>query len=117
MRREHHRLFSPAIGAELDVLVFGHDGPPVLVFPSSEGAHHEYEDYWMTRVLGPLLEEGGLRLYCVGSYDSESWYGEHRPLHDRAYRHALYENWIMEQVVPAIGVDVGDPDVRLAATG
>jgi len=117
MRREHCRLFSPAIGAELDVLTFGHAGPPVLVFPSSEGAHHEYEDYWMVDVLAPWLAEGGLRLYCVGSYDSESWYAEHRPLHDRAYRHTLYEDWIMKQVVPAIAADVGDESVRIAATG
>jgi len=117
MRREHVRLHSPAIGRELDLLAFGHAGVPVLVFPSSEGAHHEYEDYLMVRVLSHLIEAGRLRLYCVSSFDSESWYGKHLPLHERAWRHSLYENWIMGQVVPAICSDIGDHNVRLTVTG
>jgi len=117
MRREHVKLFSPAVGRELDLVAYGRDGLPVLVFPSSEGAFHEYEDYWMVRVLTSLIDAGKLRLYCVGSYDSESWYNKQSPLHERAWRHSLYENWIMNQVVPAIASDIGDPKVRLTTTG
>jgi len=117
MRREHVKLHSPAIGRDMDLLAFGHAGLPVLVFPSSEGAYHEYEDFLMIRVLTPLIEAGKLRLYCVGSYDSESWYGKHHPLHERAWRHTLYEHWIMNQVVPAIMADTKDKNVRLTVTG
>ena len=117
MRRTHVRLHSPAIGRELDLLAFGHDGLPVLVFPTSEGAHHEYEDYWMVRVLAPWLESGRLRLYCVSSYDSESWYARHLSPSQRAWRHHLYEDWIMNQVVDAIDHDVGRPRVSLVTTG
>jgi esterase/lipase superfamily enzyme len=117
MRREHVRIHSPAIGRELDLLAFGHAGLPVLVFPSSEGAYHEYEDYWMIRVLSHLIEAGKLRLYCVSSFDSESWYSKSLPLHERAWRHSLYENWVMNQVVPAICSDIGDSEARLTVTG
>ncbi len=89
----------------------------MLVFPSSEGSFHEYEDRGMVAALSPWIEAGRLRLYCVGSYDSESWYGRHLPLHERAWRHSLYENWIMNQVMPAIARDIGDAKTQAWVTG
>jgi esterase/lipase superfamily enzyme len=37
MHREHHRWFSPALGREMELLVFGHSGARVIVFPTSQG--------------------------------------------------------------------------------
>ena len=78
MRREFVSLYSPDIGRDMHMLMFhsggGSGGLPVLVFPTSEGAFHEYEDFGMVGVLAPLIDAGKLRLYCVASYDSESWY-------------------------------------------
>ena len=117
MRREHIKDFSPSLDREMNLIVYGHAGLPVLVFPSSEGKATDYEGFGMVEALAPLIESGKLRLYCVDSYDSESWYGKHRPLHERAWRHTLYEKWVMDSAVAAIGRDVGDPRVRLVATG
>jgi esterase/lipase superfamily enzyme len=117
IRREHARFFSPAIGRELDVIAYGHAGQPVLVFPSSEGKANDYEGFGMVDALSPLLRAGKLRLYCVDSYDSESWWSKRRPPHERASRHTLYEDWIMNHVLPAIRRDGRDPKARLIATG
>ena len=119
MRRELIQLHSPAIGRELPVHIYGHAGLPVLVFPSSEGTANQYEDFGMVDALAPLIEAGKLRLYCVASHDSQSWYGRHRPPHERAHQHSLYEDWIINQVIPGICRDVGQPGagVRLTATG
>ena len=46
-RREHARLFSPAIGRELDIIAYGDAGTPVLVFPSSEGSATDFEGFGM----------------------------------------------------------------------
>lgn len=117
MRRQQITLPSPAIKRDLPVFTYGHAGIPVLVFPSSEGSVNQYEDFGMVGVLAPLIEAGKLRLYCVASHDSESWYGRNRPLHERAHQHGLYEDWIINQVVPFIGRDTGDKKARLIATG
>lgn len=101
----------------MSMIAYGHAGMPVLVFPSSEGKASDYEGFGMIEAVAPLIEAGRLRLYCVDSYDSESWYGRHRPLHERAWRHSLFERWILESVVPAIARDVGDPAVELLTTG
>lgn len=117
MRRQHVRSFNQALGREMNVIAYGHGGLPVLVFPSSEGKAGDFENFGMVATLSPLIDAGSLTLYCVDSYDSESWYGRHRPLHERAWRHSLFENWIMNDVVPAIGRDVGDPGAQLTTTG
>lgn len=117
MRRQHLAEHSPTLERHMNLIAHGHAGMPVLVFPSSEGRASDYEGFGMVDALAPLIEAGKLRLYCVDSYDSESWYGKQRPLHERAWRHSLYEDWIMKQVVPAIERDVGSADVRLATTG
>ena len=35
--RDHHELYSPAIGAAGTVVAYGHYGRPVLAFPSEGG--------------------------------------------------------------------------------
>jgi len=73
--RDHHRWFSRSLNRDMDLLVFGHAGPPVVVFPTSMGAFFEYEDRGMVGALADKLRHGGLRLFCVSSVDGESWYG------------------------------------------
>jgi esterase/lipase superfamily enzyme len=102
----------------MDIIAYGDGGTPLLVFPSSEGSATDYEGFGMVGALAPLIESGKLRLYCVGSYDSESWWSKHRPAHERAWRHTLYEDWIINQALPAIKRDIGrNGHTRLLTTG
>jgi len=117
MRREHVKDFSSTLGRDMSLIAYGHAGLPVLVFPSSEGKASDYEGFGMIGALAKFIESGKVRLYCVDSYDSESWYGKHRPVQERAWRHSLYEKWVMNTAVAAIARDVGDEDVRLTTTG
>jgi hypothetical protein len=44
------RWHSPALGREMELLVFGHGGARMLVFPTSQGRFFEWEDRgWSTR--------------------------------------------------------------------
>jgi esterase/lipase superfamily enzyme len=102
MTRDHHRWYSNALGRDMDLLVFGHAGPPVIVFPSSMGAFFEYEDRGMVGALQHKLERGSLQLYCVSSVDSESWYATAKHPRQRIDRHLQYEAYILGDVVPLI---------------
>jgi len=100
MHREHQRWFSPSLGRDMELLIFGHGGARVLVFPSSMGRFYEWEDRGMIAALGEHLERGWLQLYCVDSVDSESWYNEFaHPVH-RAIRHGHYESYLLHEVLP-----------------
>lgn len=93
----------------MELLVFGHSGPPLIVFPTSMGAYFEYEDRGMIGALGDKLEQGGLRLVCVSSVDGESWYNKRIPPRHRLERHRRYEDYILNEVVPLLR-HIGQPD-------
>jgi esterase/lipase superfamily enzyme len=102
MHREYHHWFSRALHREMELLVFGHDGPVTLVFPTSMGAFFEYEDRGMVAALHDKLNRGGLRLFCVSSVDGESWYNRRAHPRHRIMRHLQYEDYILNDVVPLI---------------
>jgi esterase/lipase superfamily enzyme len=103
------KLWSPAIGAEGDLVAYGSHGRPVLVFPSEAGEAWQFEDRGMVDAVANLVDEGRVKLYCVGSYDAESWSNGAIALEERARNHERYEDWVVHQVVPWIFDDCGGP--------
>lgn len=102
MHRAHHKWHSRSLGRDMDLLVFGHAGPPMIVFPSSMGAFFEYEDQGMVGAVAEKLAHGQLQLFCVSSVDSESWYNRRIHPRHRIRRHLQYEDYILADVVPLI---------------
>lgn len=100
MNREHHRWYSPSLNRDMELLVFGHSGARVLVFPTSQGRFFEWEDRGMMGTLRHHLDNGWLQMYCVDSVDSESWYCNWAHPSGRAYRHVQYDNYLMNEVLP-----------------
>ena len=100
MHREHTRWFSPSLGRDMDLLIFGHAGARVLVFPTSMGRFFEWEDRGMIGTLAEDLERGWLQLFCVDSVDEESWYAKHRHPAIRAQRHARYDSYLEHELIP-----------------
>jgi esterase/lipase superfamily enzyme len=100
MHREHQRWRSPALGRDMDLLIFGHGGARVLVFPTSMGRFFEWEDRGMMNALAEHIENGWLQLYCVDSVDSESWYAKNIHPAERARRHEAYERYLLHEVLP-----------------
>lgn len=84
----------------MELLIFGHAGARVLVFPTSLGKFYEWEDRGMIAALGEHLERGWLQLFCVDSVDAESWYARWAHPGGRAWRHVQYENYLTNEVVP-----------------
>jgi esterase/lipase superfamily enzyme len=84
----------------MELLVVGHSGARVLVFPTSKGHFYEWEDRGMMQVLGHHIEQGWLQLYCVDSVDAESWYARWKHPGARAWRQVQYENYLIHEVLP-----------------
>jgi esterase/lipase superfamily enzyme len=114
MHREHVRWYSPRLERDMDLLVFGHAGARMLVFPSSMGKFFEWEDQGMIGTLSEHLERGWLQLYCVDSVDSDSWYAKWKHPSDRAFHHSRYDAYLRDEVVP---LTQGNPNPFLITTG
>jgi esterase/lipase superfamily enzyme len=87
------------------VLAYGHYGRPLLAFPSENGEARDWEERGMVDALAPLLEAGRLKLYCVPSFDRESWTRQDLQLEERAQRHGHYEWWVLTRLVPFVQAD------------
>jgi esterase/lipase superfamily enzyme len=107
MNRKSAELWSEAIVAAGTVIRYGQWGRPVLVFPSEQGHAADFESNGMLAAAGGLIEAGRVKVYCVDSYDAQSWSNREIPLEDRAPRHEAYESWILGSVLPWIYADCG----------
>ena len=102
MRRDYHKWFSPSLGRDMELLVYGHGGVPAIVFPTSCGRFFEFEDQGMVGALREKLEQGRVQLYCVDSVDSESWYNRQVEPRWRIARQMQYERYVMDEVLPLL---------------
>lgn len=102
MNVEYHKWWSPSLGRDMELKVFGHSGKPVLVFPAAGGRFYEYEDFGMVEAVRPFLDAGRIVLFTVDSVDSESWLNPWVPLPERARRHLDYDRYVTTEVVPFI---------------
>ncbi len=84
----------------MELLIFGHGGARVLVFPTSMGRFFDWEDRAMTVAMGEHLDKGWIQMVCVDSVDMESWYNKQIPPAERAARHAQYDRYLLTEVLP-----------------
>jgi esterase/lipase superfamily enzyme len=86
----------------MELLIFGHAGTPLLVFPTSMGRFFDYESRGMIQAVEDKYESGQLQAFCVDSVDAESWYNKAVPPRERAHRHTEYDRYLIEEVLPFI---------------
>lgn len=115
VKREYHSWHSPALGRAMELLVVGHAGARVLVFPTSLGKFYEWEDRGMLGLFHEEIRNGWLQFFCVDSIDAESWYARHKHPAERAWRHMQYERYILDEVMPLMRQL--NPTSYLIATG
>src|SRR4051812_21146637 len=113
MKRDYRKWWSPALEREMELLVFGERGTPVIVFPTSMGRFYQWEDFGMIEHMRTRIDEGWLQLWCVDSIDGESLYAKTKTWQQRATRYLGYELYVLDEVVPAIRAE-NDVDFLIA---
>ena len=102
MNIEYRSFYSSNLNREMPFKIYGHAGKPMLVFPSSGGSFHEYEDFNMIDVIWPFIENGDITVYSASSVDSESWLNHDLHSHDKAIIHNNYGKYIIDELLPMI---------------
>ncbi len=115
MNREYHKWHSDELRRDMEMLVFGQAGKPMVVFPTSMGRFFEYEDRGMIQAIRNQLGRSALHAFCVDSVDSESWYNKNIAPRERVLRHNQYERYIIEEVIPFMRLK--NPSRELIVTG
>lgn len=96
------------------MLVFGHSGYPVILFPTSQGRYFENKDFKLVESASHLINEGRIKIYCPDGIDGESWYNYSIHPSDRVKTHNGYENLILYDVIEAAKYQTGSNKVALA---
>ena len=100
MNREYFRWYSPRLHRDMELLIFGHSGAKVLMFPTREGRFFEYEQLGLVASLADKVNAGQLQLFCVEGLANESFYNHHSYPVDRLRRHVAFEDYILNEVLP-----------------
>jgi esterase/lipase superfamily enzyme len=109
MHRQYHKWYSHRLGRDMELLVFGHAGAKVLVFPTREGRFYDYENWGLVDAIRHSIDGGHIRLFCVDGVDSESLYCVSAPPPARTERHRQYESYILHEVIPFMLSENGVP--------
>src|SRR5205814_7657409 len=95
-RRRHTRCLSDWSSdvCSSDLSVFGHWGPPMIVFPTSGGDEWECERQSMIAALGDAIEGGRVKLYCVNTNHGDSFANRGRSEERRVGKECRARRWV-----------------------
>jgi esterase/lipase superfamily enzyme len=83
----------------MEMLVFGHNGYPIILFPTAKGRYYECKDSGLITSISDLIDSGQIKVYCPDGYDSESWYNYTINPADRVKNYTNYELAILYDVI------------------
>jgi esterase/lipase superfamily enzyme len=103
VKEQHIHWHSPILGKEMDLLIFGESGYPIIIFPTSMGSYTQNKDFHLVDSVSWFVENNLVKIFTPSSIDNDSWYNSNIHPADRARNHVLYDRFVMEEVVyPAL---------------
>lgn len=114
MKEEYRRWYTPYLSRDMEMLIFGHYGYPVILFPTSQGRYYENKDFHMIESVEWFIETGKIKIYCPDSIDGMSWYNKSIHPADRVNTHMGYERFIINEVFEMAMHDCRTSNVAVA---
>ena len=102
MEMQYGKVYSQALGREMEYKIYGHAGKPVLFVPCQDGRFFDFENYRMTEVWGPWLESGQVMVMAIDTIDLETWSDQSRDPCWRIRRHEDWMRYITQEAAPCI---------------
>jgi esterase/lipase superfamily enzyme len=93
---------STALGAHMEICVYGHYGPALLLFPFDGEDYLSAEQHELIAHVTQQLDEGRIKIYTINAIDSQSWLNDNITPRQKSIRHQQYNRYIREEVVPFI---------------
>jgi len=100
MEMQYFKDYSPCLGQEMELKVYGHAGRPVLFIPCQDGRFFDFENYKMTDVWAPWIESGQVMVFAVDTIDKETWSNKTGDPGWRIWRHEQWMRYLVDEVQP-----------------
>jgi len=115
--KESTTWYSPRVGREVTTVRWGHFGKPVLIFPTAGGDAEEIERFHVIRVLQELIDAGRIKVYSCDSVAGSVLLKGEGNLRHQCAMWGRFQDFIRHELVPAIRMDCGDPEMGIIAAG
>ena len=102
MKTEYLTDYSPALGRDMECMVYGHAGRPVLYIPCQDGRFFDFGDFHMAETLAPWIESGQMIVFSVDTIDKETWSDRRGDPYWRARRHERWMDYLTRELAPRI---------------
>ena len=79
MQTYYTKWYSPSVGREMEIKVYGHAGRPVLFIPCQDGRFFDFENYRMTDAWAPWIESGQCMVFSIDTLDKETYSATYDP--------------------------------------
>jgi esterase/lipase superfamily enzyme len=93
----------------MELLIFGHEGPPVLFFPTRMARFYDYEDWGVINALKEKIVSGQIQLFCIDSFDKESFYCKTILPLERIKKYLQFEKYLLDELIPFISQENENP--------
>ena len=114
MREELFKWHSSNLNQEVEMLVFGHDGYPVILFATSMGSYHENKDQGLIESAKWYIDQGLIQIFCPSSVDKESFYNKKIHPVQRIQNHVWYDKMLCHEIVEKIRQNTSSGKVAVA---
>ena len=102
MDTHYEKWYSPSLGREMELKVYGRGGKPVLYIPCQDGRFFDFENFKMTDTWAPFIESGQTTVFSVDTMDKETWSDKTGDPYRRICRHEEWVSYLTNEVVPYI---------------
>lgn len=84
------------------MLVLGHWGYPILLFPTTLGSYYQAKDMGLIHAIETLINSGKYKIYCVETIDAESWYASYLSPAEKVKKHIKYDRFLANELISFI---------------
>ena len=94
------KFYAVPLGQDLEMIVYGHGGKPVLVFPSQDGVAADYNGFGMIDSVWDRVVRGDLQFFCIDSVDRRTVSDIYGNAYDRIRIYETWYNYVINAMVP-----------------
>lgn len=100
MVEKYHKWYSQNLGFDVEMLVFGDRGYPVILFPTSNGRYYQNKDIGLIESVRWFIDEGLVKIYCPDTFDWLTWYNKGVHPAERARNYEWYDKMLYYELAP-----------------
>ncbi|MBI1746110.1 MAG: esterase family protein [Acidobacteria bacterium] len=101
----------------MPIVVYGHYGQPLLMFPTAAADCEEYERFGLISAIAHHIDSGRVKVFSIDSINRESWLNDHAHPAHKTWRQHVYDRYVDQEVAPFIAEHCRTPGIGIATTG